>query len=624
MNTKRGWVWIVRSLLGIALCVVLASPDAKAGDPVRRPGPAKGPIQRVRGPDARSTPFRGLIPARPKTAAEREFVAAYAKEIESATVRVVSQPSQRFARGTLEAHIRAAFLKVDAPTRAAMQQRAQAMVAKRSVERRRVPRGPVRPRSGPVVRRPGVRPPRARRPAVRSTASGLSADLKAKLRRAVSARLDALLGDLPSVGQAGSSSAAPQPSSPIPSLPESKTWVEVGHFSKEIVTAGRREITIHHPAKLEFRWWTEEAGAEQGRWELRGPPTPAVVLASGIAGDAPKSTFKVDLRTILPKTPPTTPHVYTLSVVPWTKPSISKSPGATPRGGGVVKKPAERAGVRSAPVLITYVASHVPPQTFDFPKVYRTLSFHPDKLHMVDDQTGPGAEEFYLAGFIQEGLATGPGQQRKFGPYLTVLHPDGPRWGDLNGHWDFHLNNPDQPQWPRFYSCVISILEEDCGDLMADWLSSVWSAAHAILSSEIYEIVKGYLEDFLKEHGEEALEEGIQWGSQAAQWIAMAASEASVTIVGMVVAAAAMVIAAIVAGAEDDYYGTEAFTLPLLSNDTKYVQGSPGKLLPNGRFRLNTEKLLFKGYAAYPSASAWDGVVEVLFHFEFEDPVDRQ
>src|SRR4029450_509779 len=103
-----------------------------------------------------------------------------------------------------------------------------------------------------------------------------------------------------------------------------RTWLEAGYFTGD-VNVSWTQLTINSPAKLDFRWWTEEADADRGLWQLLrlDPGKKEVLLASGDAGDAPgPRLFTLDLGKYLPPQPPGVPSVYRVRVSPQTKAKI--------------------------------------------------------------------------------------------------------------------------------------------------------------------------------------------------------------------------------------------------------------------------------------------------------------
>jgi hypothetical protein len=337
-----------------------------------------------------------------------------------------------------------------------------------------------------------------------------------------------------------------------------------------------------------------------------------LLLASGKAGDAPGNIFSVDLGKYLPPKPPALPAVYLIRVTPGTKPVL-------PGSSKTVYVPAKAVGPPSNDVVITYSAVVTPGVEFKIFEIYQNMTFLLDSIHMIEDQTGGGAEEFHIAGFVQESLPAGSaqaGSQEKFGPYFREIDPDGLRTKWLS-HWSsFSLNKPDSPEWPRAYTVVISVMEEDDGGSLNEWESIVWDVAQEMVNGDVNQDIRDFLQEEFKDFVGDNVDQIIQSGGQIAQTIASLIGSATSAIVGMIVAAAALVISDIISGMGDDYYGTEVFVFVLPTNITDFVESLPGQAIAGG-YQLETDNLVFQGYTSWPEAAAWDGMVEVLFHWEF-------
>jgi len=211
--------------------------------------------------------------------------------------------------------------------------------------------------------------------------------------------------------------------------------------------------------------------------------------------------------------------------------------------------------------------------------------------------------------------STETGEQKKFGPFYAAIDPDGSRTKNLPHAADFYLSAPSTPEWPRAFSAVISVLEEDDGGSLNEWESTIWTVADAAASGELGQAIRDYIEEKFKDFIGDNIGQLINAGGQMAQELVSLASSIIGGIIGMVVMAAALVIADIISGMSDDYYGTEAFVFVLPSNITDYVHTLPGQPMAGG-FKLDTESLEFRGYTSWPEAAQFDGVVDVFFHWE--------
>jgi hypothetical protein len=214
------------------------------------------------------------------------------------------------------------------------------------------------------------------------------------------------------------------------------------------------------------------------------------------------------------------------------------------------------------------------------------------------------------------------GAQNKFGVgggFYAVLDPDGPRWANFfYAPAIYNLPYPDAPNWPRVYTGAISVLEEDDGGSLNDWESELWNIAQQSLSGDIADNVTNYLEEKFKDYLRNNTTELIHDTVHLAQAIATIVASAQAGIAGLVIAAAALVIADIFSGAADDFYGMQVFVFSLPTSAADYIEGLPGEPLDNG-YRLADESLAFRGATSWPEATAWDGMVEVIFHWEFTD-----
>ena len=310
------------------------------------------------------------------------------------------------------------------------------------------------------------------------------------------------------------------------------------------------------------------------------------------------------------------PAVYLIRVTPGTKPKLVESQGQI-----LPVSPGKAVGPPSNDVTITYSAVVTPGVEFQIFEIYQTLQFQTDSIEMIEDQIGSGVEEFYVAGFVQETFPLGStqvGKQHKFGPSYAELDPDGPTTKSLS-HWtSFFLNYPDSPEWPRAYSVVISVLEEDDGGSLNEWEGVVWDIAQEAASGEISQLVQDLLEEKFKEYIEGDIGQIIQTGGQIAQTIATVIGAQIGAAVGAIVAAAALVIADIISGMGDDYYGTEVFVFVLPTSITDFVESLPGHAITGG-YQLESDSLAFKGSTSWPEATAWDGMVSVSFHWSFHN-----
>jgi hypothetical protein len=329
--------------------------------------------------------------------------------------------------------------------------------------------------------------------------------------------------------------------------------------------------------------------------------------------------------------------------------AASVAPTGVSPGRSGTKVPAQEIGSWSPPVVITYVQSDIPGTSFDFPEVYREVTLVLDEIVLVDDQYGSGREEYYIAGFVQELFrecsdAPGgqcrfsiPGKQVRFGPdvgadldcdnqrpYFRCLNP--PAASDFGifhtyyhepHRWTFRLSS--QPgTWPRRYAVALSLLEEDAGGSVAAWDAGLGELGEAVEVGEILKMSESAIEQYLSEHAADAIRfvaDGVRTAALAA-----GASAGAVTVAGAAVAVVAYVVIAIIEDMEDDYYGTRMGTLVLSSNRVDEIHALDGTQRGD-TFVLAPQSLRFKGPPPSGSASAFDGVVDIVYHWEFGERV---
>jgi hypothetical protein len=246
---------------------------------------------------------------------------------------------------------------------------------------------------------------------------------------------------------------------------------------------------------------------------------------------------------------------------------------------------------------------------------------------MVKDQIGPGAEEFFVAGFVQENLPSSSalvGVQEKFGRFYALLDPDGPRDKQLSHASLFYLNSPTTPEWPRACSVVISVLEIDDGGSLSGWQAAVWHAAKDLMGTDVDQAIGDYLEEYIKEQlGEEwrdIVNIGLNIGGHIAQVVLTLIGGIVSQILGFVVAAGSFVAANIIAGAADDYYGTEVSTWVLPTNLPEHVHSLSGEVTADGGFALQLPNgVSLHGHTQWPNAAPSDGQVDITFQWELTD-----
>jgi hypothetical protein len=528
--------------------------------------------------------------ARPRSPEEEQFVRRFANALAHATAIAATDQNARAPASSILERIRAAYKAFRPDLHTQIRNRARTRLSGSLEERRRY--------FGDYA------------DWTPETARAMDDSLRAHLKRAVRARVDAQRSEIEEFLSASGINKS------LGKWGEPKTWLEAGYFSGEVV-ANWTKMTITSPVKIQFRWNTEETGAERGVWQLFWVAFGTeVLLDSGDAGDAPgPDIFSLDLAKYLSPKPPAVPIVLHVRVSPQTKMKIL--PG--PLQGQVGAKVAGKAvGPPSAPVVITYSAISDPAPTFDVYELYRSLNIRFDKLHMVEDSSEIGAEQFWVMGFVQEFLPSGSGQsgkQVKFGPRYAKLDAEGPTWATFGDSYDFSLSNPDTQDWPRAYAIVVSALEEDDGGAFNDWHSQLGHLANEFLSGQIHSDITEYLQEQFEQYISDNWQEIVEQAPAVAEYIIALISDSTAGIVGMVIAVAAIIIVSIISDMGDDFYGIEAYTFALPTNIRDYIESLPGQqtnALLDG-FRLETDPIPLHGHSSWYSAANYDGWVDLYF-----------
>lgn len=531
----------------------------------------------------------------PGSVEESEVVAALAEQLSLATAVVADDPEASYPAGSIGAKVKEAFSRLAPETRTACGRNARTLLAGSAVERRRYfgrYASADREEHDELLRR------------------RLSPELEVALRGAVRKRLELRRSEIVEFLLA-------RQSGQISWMPVTKTSLLVGRGqTTDLPSPLEPEATMNEPETLDFRWSTEEEEAEEAVWELVQPPS-SQVIGSGYAGKAPGGLFSIPFQQYLPPQPAQDPHLYQVRVVPRTAMKITPA-SATPGSQAAAKVPPQVVGPPSPPVRIYYARSSYVQPPWDFPRAYLKLEFHLDQIEMIQDQFGPGAEEFHVAGFIREVAGrSGEGAQITFGPLFASLDPGGPRTESFAGAFHpFSLTFPNAEQWPRIYTVVFSIMEEDGGEEIGVWLAKLWEVAEGVIREAIADAVK----EALKEMTEAMIEEILVSSAENAAIAAGVASGIASSIAAIVVVVLAEVISAIVADMEDDYYGTKAFVMTLLSNRTDGVRALAGAKELSGQYSGGMYHLApttgwFYGAPGKSSASAFDGIVELTWHW---------
>lgn len=383
------------------------------------------------------------------------------------------------------------------------------------------------------------------------------------------------------------------------------------------------ERGISSPVVLDLRWTTECDEAEIGVWELRRFPSRTVVGK----GTVPlNSDFSVDLQYLLPAEPPADPQHYDLRIRPHLAPKIEKVGGATPGSSQVVKIPPEPVSGYSNPVLLTYQKDMSKPQKFAENIIYRNAVLHIDHLHMVEQQSGSGSDEYWLYATLMASAGEEEAVARDLLKWKAVL--DGAHdTSVIDFARSFHLENPASARWPKTFALLLTVMEEDGGEEIADTMAEIWTAVSGWLLGEFFDEVK----DFLGEVGLDDWSTGTIAAGLAGLAAALAGSIAG-AIAGMVLVFVNAIISIVTHATQDDFYETKSVVFALPTNTTDYVhQAADGSVMADGSFRFAAEHPEFR-YTAIDYEDApppwqglppvYDGLVEVQVHWELENPED--
>lgn len=414
------------------------------------------------------------------------------------------------------------------------------------------------------------------------------------------------------------------------------TWVKVGdNLDGEFPGPAAREISIREPRPLDFIWGTK-AEADYGVWRLVGPQSQ--ILAVGRAGPAPSPAengfFDIDLRKHLPTQPPNSAEVYRIQVQPRKK--MVTMPGAM--HGSSTKVPSQAVGVWSTSASILYGEGYEPPSQTKFKRHYQKCYFVLESIRMIQDQSGPGDEEFYLRGFVQQFTPNGV-QQKKIRA-STTLDPGDDEFEAFNKRYTFDSPGVYPYPWtPRTHVALISIMEKDGGDNMAQWMADVSKIAEEAISDAVKDAVNDLLEE-LENELTEAIEEALaglqddiidaakEAAAELAEDIASRVLDfleeaATLAVVAVIVTAIVCIGKLIASGLEDDLYTPFfddplfALTIPTMHED--YIESLKGHVHAGNSYRIAPQSIEYHGVPDGNYAGAWDGKVELTVRWDFEE-----
>ncbi len=269
------------------------------------------------------------------------------------------------------------------------------------------------------------------------------------------------------------------------------------------------------------------------------------------------------------------------------------------------------------------------------------MDFYLDKINLIEDQSGPGDEEFRIAGFIQSGSPSGTGNQYKLGPHAATLNPP----GQVAFGQKVSFQLPPAADFPRIYTVVISIIEKDpvnlvdpskASEALQDWLEAVWKISRGMLSAEVDRAIRERLSDLQQQMATDVTAE-----ARAAALEALKEATTNDFYSAWLKMIVTIIVGAIEGSLPHDYYGTEMITFVMPTNRADFIQNqvafwvlhrssSPQLVLPSeaqsltgqlqgGLFRVKDRVVQFFGQPSYPDAGSFDGRVNITMHWVFSN-----
>lgn len=430
----------------------------------------------------------------------------------------------------------------------------------------------------------------------------ITAERRALLRAALRARLEAQRDDIERYNRFAFHGG-------IPAL-SCKTTLQ-GVLSAEL-NQYYVERVIHQPAVLNFRWSTTCDVAEDGEWEVRRLPSYSVV-ASGAVGNL--GPFAIDFSAFLPANPDPWPRLYEVRVTPRTKPKTIKVPGDSPGSSDVAKVQSVAVGLPSNAVRVAYVRSGSEVTRFYEDIIYRRLELHLDRLRLVEAQGGAGADEIWLYGSVIESHADEEIVAHQLPKFFRALNGDG-AVASLGYDRSFHLENPTSARWPKTYTVILGVLEEDGGEDVAAMMTELWTALADWLLDDIWTEIKKFLDE---------IGIGVEISGSIVSTLSAIAAALTASVVGaiagLVLSFGFGILAVVNQAVKDDFYEFQVASLVLPTNTDEYVATMNGEIQTDGTFRLVSEYLQFHHWTV-PSILAYDGLVEVKLHWELTERID--
>lgn len=519
-------------------------------------------LQHMRRIPIKKQPLQGVLTqALPASKEELEIALAIADEVSHALAVAAANPQESFAKGSFASHFQKKFAKFNAQERGSARNRAQSLLS-RPLSERKLYFGGYAEKGIDAHKQPH---------------SGLDPKLQPKIKKAVQKRFSLYPKELEDFSRKVVSSRF------LASFPSTKTEIlEIGRFiGTDVPLSFGLDAEIHEPGEyVDVKWKTEESKARRGIWRVLELPS-CKVVASGEAGDAPEGVFRVDFAKFAPPTPPDEPLVYLIKVYPYpAKPKLGFHPIP-------LQKPV---GYGSNSARIRYVKGGVQ-AIFEMVEIFREIELYIENITMIEEQTGPGWEEFHITGFVQQDSEAVEDLRQVKHRYVEI-DPDGERTISFRPkaiETTFSLQDPGSyaPKkhygewekryyWPKAFTLTLSVLEEDDGDAVADWLSEIWKHAKEELSVVISGLFEEAIEDLVKEFTDIFLKEILEDLGLLEDVISEITKLICIPIVSAILSAVGIIVAEIIKGLQDDYYGTQTYVLALPSNLTDYIYSLPG------------------------------------------------
>lgn len=550
----------------------------------RRPPPSRPPQRRA---EVLETPrFHGASTrAEPASPEEEQLVRSLGEELAYTMAVVAASPKPGRCDCSVAQGVQRAFGRLRPERRKSQAKRARELLARSPEERRPLFGSFAAPGSGHSLNRPAMTHERRR-----------------LLRAAVRARLEAQRDAIQRYHRFAIAGGLP--------LLSCRTTLE-GVQSVEL-NQYFTDLGISQPETLTFRWFTDCDEAEVGKWEVRRMPSNSLVASGTVEG---QNQFTIDFGAFLPSSPGSAPKLYEVRIHPRTKPKLTKLPGDSPSSSEVAKVPSKAVGVHSNPVRIAYAKDTTSPTRFFEEIIFRRLELHLDVLRLVEAQSGLGADEIWLYGSVVESHGAEEIVAHELPKFFEALDGDG-AWRFLHHVKGFHLENPSSARWPKIYTVILAVMEQDGGEDIANMMTEMWDTVAGWLLDDIWEEIKDWLEE-------------IGLGTEISGSIVSTLSAIAAALTGSIVGAIAGMVLSFGFGilmiinqaVADDFYELKVRSFVLPVNTEEYIATLGGTFQADGSLQLASEFPRFH-YWTMGSIGAYDGLVEVEMHWELTERTD--